>query len=394
MRQDYVVVGGGIMGMCAAYHLARAGASVLLLERQSIASSPPVSSSGDVARIFRTAYGKKRYMTRMCVRSFAWWRHFEEESGCRLFEPSGMIVFGAAGGSTVKRWESPNAASWAADSFHALRAQHLPCELLSASTLRERYPNIVGPDLHDCALLDRTAGILLASQAVHTVRELAVTNGLEVREHSRIEHVIRDGHNVRGLIVDGDEIVVRRAVVFAAGAGNSALLPELRRKTRMTRQQIVHFGAKPARRSPLQALPIVVSLNERRYLYTLERGTRLVVADDDNRPRWKVVDPTRSFPDGADDTFWAQARKFASSVVPALPELTAVEGKSCLYTNTVSENYLVYRKGNAVVISACSGHGFKNGPSVGLMAAQLGMEGQCRWYSQAFSYESAQDFTS
>jgi sarcosine oxidase len=391
MTRDYVVIGGGIMGVCTAYHLARSGKSVLLLERQTIAPKPPASSSGDIARIFRTAYGRNRHMTRLAARSCTWWRHFEEESATTFFVPSNMIVFGAAEALARNRWTFPPAAEWSAESFRTMRAEGLSCELLSRSEIRDRHPDIAEHDWYDHALIDRTAGYLHASRAVRAISVLAEKAGLEIRENTFVEKVLREGPHVRGVIANGAEIIVGRAVVFAAGAMNVSLVPELRRKTRVTRQQIVHFRAGPALRDPLQNLPIIISLNDRRYLYAIEGG-QVTVADDDHHQLSKVVDPAQPFPGGADVSFWEDAREFVRAFVPALSDLEAVEGKSCLYTSTVSEEYLVYRTGNAVVVSACSGHGFKNGPIIGLMAAQLSTEGQSCLHSEAFSYENAQDF--
>jgi glycine/D-amino acid oxidase-like deaminating enzyme len=42
-----------------------------------------------------------------------------------------------------------------------------------------------------------------------------------------------------------------------------------------------------------------------------------------------------------------------------------VGARTCYYTMTDDERFLVERDGDAVVVSACSGHGFKFGPLVG-----------------------------
>ncbi len=44
---------------------------------------------------------------------------------------------------------------------------------------------------------------------------------------------------------------------------------------------------------------------------------------------------------------------------------------TCLYTNTATENFVLDRVGPIVVVSACSGHGFKFAPLIGRMAADL-----------------------
>lgn len=370
MERDVIVVGGGIMGVCTAYHLATRGRSVLLLERGALADRPPRSSSADRAKIFRSAYGDDMAMTRLCQRSFRWWRQFEAASGTRLFEQCGMVVYGAGADAARSRWADAGAASWAAVSHRTLVAAGIASVLVGVDELRSRYPVLEPQAGHDVALIDMSARLLYAAAAVRAVGELAAAAGAEIREHAVVSSVHREGEHVTGLVVDDELARAREAVVFAAGAWNPGLVPELRPLIRASRQQIVHFAmAKEAEPRP-EDLPIVVDLDERRYLYAIPGGT-LAVADDENRDPAKQIDPQGGVPSGADDAFWLEAETFAAAHVPTLGRLARGDGKTCLYSNSATGGYLVYRRANAVVVSACSGHGFKNGPSIGLLAAQL-----------------------
>ena len=44
---------------------------------------------------------------------------------------------------------------------------------------------------------------------------------------------------------------------------------------------------------------------------------------------------------------------------------------TCLYTSTPDEEFVLERAGPLVVVSACSGHGFKLAPEIGRRAAAL-----------------------
>ena len=51
-RADVVIVGGGVMGASAAFHLAEAGVSVVLLERDELASGSTSRAAGGVRANF------------------------------------------------------------------------------------------------------------------------------------------------------------------------------------------------------------------------------------------------------------------------------------------------------------------------------------------------------
>jgi sarcosine oxidase len=52
---------------------------------------------------------------------------------------------------------------------------------------------------------------------------------------------------------------------------------------------------------------------------------------------------------------------------------TPVRAETCLYTSTEDESFVLERRGNVVIGSACSGHGFKFAPAVGRRLADLAL---------------------
>lgn len=393
MRVDYVVVGGGITGVWTAYHLARRGGEVLLIERDRLAPPSPRSSSGEHAKAFRSAYGRDRRMTRLCLESLQHWRQLEQEAGCELLVPSGMVVFGADQPSTLRHWTNPEAARFAMDSTATLADEGLPHELLPKRELVNRYPQIADNDFYDHAILDRTAGFVHAQTAVREIGRLATSAGATIWEHTTVADCVRDGSRVERLITNRGDVVPAVAVVFAAGYMNGTLAPELRPKTRVTRQQVLYLEPPdPAPFDPSR-FPIVVNVNQWRYVFPVHGPGITKVADDDKFPKEKEIDPRQEGPAGADDWFRAEARDFLRTFVPGLAAATEVNSTTCRYTNTVNDNYLIYKHANTVVLSACSGHGFKNAPMTSLMAASLA-DGRSDLHhlTTGFGYEHASSF--
>jgi sarcosine oxidase subunit beta len=73
---DVAIVGGGVMGCSLAYHLARRGVDVVLLERGQLGSGSTARNAGGVRQQFSSAVN-----VRIGMRSVAMLKHFEEEVG-------------------------------------------------------------------------------------------------------------------------------------------------------------------------------------------------------------------------------------------------------------------------------------------------------------------------
>lgn len=85
---DVIVIGAGVMGSAAAYHLAKDGQRVLLIERFEIPHT--LGSSHGESRIFRFAYNNPDY-ARLAMQSYPHWRALEADSGEPLLEVIGGL---------------------------------------------------------------------------------------------------------------------------------------------------------------------------------------------------------------------------------------------------------------------------------------------------------------
>src|SRR5262249_24895796 len=89
-----VVIGSGAMGSATAYHLARRGEPVLLLEQFAIGHDR--GSSHGAARITRHSYADPRY-ARLMLDAFRAWRELEADAGQNLYLRTGGVSFCPAG---------------------------------------------------------------------------------------------------------------------------------------------------------------------------------------------------------------------------------------------------------------------------------------------------------
>ncbi|KAF8593828.1 FAD/NAD(P)-binding domain-containing protein [Ceratobasidium sp. AG-I] len=88
---DTVVVGGGPIGLSTAYECAKAGKKVLVLEKSIYFNQS--GSSGDIVRMFRTAY-TEGFMADLAAKAMLLWDQLENEAGEKLRLMTGLLNFG------------------------------------------------------------------------------------------------------------------------------------------------------------------------------------------------------------------------------------------------------------------------------------------------------------
>ncbi|RBR23684.1 uncharacterized protein FIESC28_03480 [Fusarium coffeatum] len=88
---DVVVVGGGPFGLAAGYEVAKAGASVMILEQNNFFNQ--AGSSGDLARMFRTMYTEE-FVAELATKTMKHWDALEKDAGVSLRWMGGLFNFG------------------------------------------------------------------------------------------------------------------------------------------------------------------------------------------------------------------------------------------------------------------------------------------------------------
>lgn len=342
-RVDTVVIGGGAMGSATAWWLARTGREVVVLERFERGHTR--GSSHGASRIFRLAYPLPRYV-RMAQLALPLWRELEADTGASLLEITGGVDHGDDLGVQAVA--------------EALDTQGAAAEFLTAAAAAERWP---GMRFAGDVLFQPDAGRCNADATVAALHDGAARHGADVRFEARVESLalLHDDVVVR---TTTDEEYRASVVVVAAGAwveglaGHLAALPPLK----VTQEQVFHFAATDEG----STWPSFIHHREP-YIYGLETpGEGIKVAEHHTGA---VVDPDgRSF--AIDPAGRARVQEYVERWLPGL-DPAPVTSTTCLYTTTPTEDFHITRDGPVVVVSACSGHGFKFTPLIGKMTAEL-----------------------
>jgi sarcosine oxidase len=343
---DVIVVGGGVMGTAAARALAEGGRSTLLLERETIGNDG--GSSSGRTRIFRLAYHDPEYVTLARLALDAW-RELESASGDRLLHTTAGVDAGEA--SLV-----------CADAMDAAGVRY---GRPSADAVAERWPAVrFAPG--ETLIVQEDAGVTLVKETIAAQASLARAAGADLRERARVATVAvgRGGVDV----VTEDEASYRAPiVVLAAGAWNGPLLERvgIRVALRPTFEQPSHLvlpepGPLPTLvdRSPDADAPRF-AVPDPRDARAVKIGTHLGRTPLDPDALASADDAERA----ASDVAYARER------FPGAEPTGAVD--RCIYTMTPDEDFVLDRRGNVVICSPCSGHGFKFAPLVGRIVADL-----------------------
>src|SRR4051812_44688392 len=158
-----VVVGAGAMGAATAYHLARRGEPVLLVEQFAIGHDR--GSSHGAARITRHSYADPRY-ARLMLDAFRAWRELEADAGQSLYLRTGGVSI------------CPARVDYVGQVAASLEAIGVPHRRMTGRELRRVLPAFEVPDDTD-AVFEPDAGLIAAARAVALQVELAQRHGGE-----------------------------------------------------------------------------------------------------------------------------------------------------------------------------------------------------------------------
>lgn len=349
-----LIVGSGIFGLCTALECVERGMDVTLVEAGSIPCSS--ASSHDAHRLIRHPYGPMRGYARLVPEAYRCWDALWDAFGHVLYEKTGTLAVG-----------DPSTA-WVEHSAASLEELGVAFERLSPAAARERYPFVSVRDVKD-VLYTPEGGVLLADRILRAAADLLATRG---------------GRLLDCTPVDGPEDLGRlaadaRADAVVISTGSWASVPSAFAEYAVTpTRQVVGYLHDP----PDELVgdregrgPMILDLDKTSgfYLVPSVRGTPAKIGD--HVPGREDADERLDAP--TDEERLRLSHLFEGALGRPVPDTMSFG--LCRYAMTADRRFILRegkrlsgRPGTRVLVAGGgSGHGFKFGPLIGQLVADV-----------------------
>lgn len=349
-RRDVVIIGGGAMGSATAWHLARAGREVTLLEQFDPGHAR--GSSHGATRNFNTGYTDPG-LQRLVQEAEGLWRELEAEAGRVLLDRVGLTSHG--GGLDPGDVET-------------LRGLGAEAHLLTPDEAGERWPGI----RFDTRVLHLPhAGRVRAGDAVGALQARARASGAQILFNTPALEVRPRGDDLVE-VATAERTYLAGRVVVTAGAWAGRLLEGLvpLPALRVSEEQPSHF--RPHTDGPWPSFNHFPAPGDPAYrgwpgiIYGMRTpGEGIKVGWHQAGP---VITPGRR--PGVLGWMRDSLSRYAETWLPGVDPDTAVPVE-CMYTSSEDSRFVMERFGPIVVGTGFSGEGFKFTPAVGRVLADL-----------------------
>ena len=357
------VIGAGAFGGWTALHLLEGGARVTLLDAWGPGNSR--ASSGGETRVMRGTYGPDQPYTEMAARALKLWQKYERRWKRRFLHRTGVLWMASGRDDAFER-----------GSVEALRAAKIKFRELSSAQMKERWPQIHFDGI-EWGIFEPECGYLDARASCQAVVEAFVAAGGKYRQLAALADGLKsDGLEngpLPGLSLSDGTRLRADCYLFACGPWLGKLFPQaVGDLVQATKQDVFFFGT-PAGDGRFSDAHLPVWADHRgRFRYGIPGSGRrgFKIADD---TRGEAFDPTNGERVVSQETL-RDIREYVGFRFPALKDAPLVETRVCQYEQTPDSHFIIDRHPameNVWLVGGGSGHGFKHGPAVGEMLAEL-----------------------
>ncbi|MGY1880624.1 N-methyl-L-tryptophan oxidase [Pseudomonas reactans] len=380
-RYESLVIGLGAMGAATVYQLAKAGVKVAGIDRHH----PPHtlgSSHGDT-RITRLSVGEGAQYVPIVRNSHRIWRELEALSGESLFEQSGLLVL-----TSREDFDPSDETDFTLRTIGLAQTYGIEHEVLDAAQIRQRFPQFAQVVDSAIGYYEPGGGFVRPERCIEVQLRLAEQQGATLYKGETVTHISSDEHGVM-VTTDQRTLLADKLVVSAGNWAGGLLGAPFDRLLKVYRQQLFWFETEPdaalVGASPTFIFTHGPGESDTNYGFPAlpgEGSLKVATAQYHTPTTPQTLDRTVSP---------AQEREmYEQQVQGRIAGLTAKVVKSavCAYTVTPDHHFIIDRHPtlqHTLVVSPCSGHGFKHSAALGEAFAQWCVKGESELDLSSFS---------
>lgn len=308
----------------------------------------------------RGTYGADQPYTEMAARALTLWAKYERGWKRQFLHRTGVLWMAPVHDDAFER-----------GSVKALRAAKVKFHELSAMQMRKRWSQINFEGI-EWGIFEPECGYLDARASCQAVVEAFVAAGGKYRQVAALAEGLESGPPRSLMLSDGSQLKAD-CYVFACGPWLGKLFPQaVGDLVQATKQDIFFFGT-PAGDDRFSDAHLPVWGDHRgRFRYGIPGSDRrgFKIADDTRGP---AFDPTFGERVVSPETL-RDIREYVGFRFPALKSAPLIETRVCQYEQTPDSHFIIDRHPvaqNVWIVGGGSGHGFKHGPAVGEILAEL-----------------------
>jgi sarcosine oxidase len=348
---NIIVVGAGIAGLSTAWSLVKAGHSVTLLE-QGATIPNPLAASGDHHRIIRRAYRASSGYGALIGEAYDAWSEMWDDLGENHLDARGFLCISRELGDEAEEY------------LDGMKAGGWPIEMLDPEAAVKRWPFLEAGTFR-YAYFSRDGGALHCRKIAAGLDGWLRSHGANVYTESKVVDIDADGGRVE---LETGETLQADRVVVAAGAWVLKLFPELGGQLKTYRTALAYVEPPADLRAAWEAAPVILDVGGTTdgYMIPPSGGAGMKFGSGLHKVETSDADWNREPVEGEGEAI----RNLFSPPIARIGEYRITEVVTCAYTFAEDERFLAHEKGRVLVVSACSGHGYKFGAAVGRRVAK------------------------
>lgn len=360
---NVIVVGAGIAGLSTAWSLAKAGYQVSIVEQGPIPN--PLAASGDHHRIIRRAYGAAAGYGRLITEAYEAWDELWADLGESHLDPRGFMCVSREAGDEAEQYRK------------GLETGGYPLEVLDPQAAVARWQFLEAGSFR-YAFFSPEGGALHCRKIAAGLADWLRRHGANVYENTKVTAIDADAGHIT--LASGETMQADRVVV-TAGAWVLNLFPEFGDALKTFRTALAYVEPPADLKAAWEAAPVVLDVGGATdgYMIPPSGGAGMKFGSGLHKVATSDADWNREPVEGEGEAI----RDLFSPPIARIAEYRVTEVVTCAYTFTADERFFAEDRGKCLIVSACSGHGYKFGAAVGRRVAAAihsgDVDGLKRW---------------